>query len=410
VVSQRKFWPLATGHRPLTTTTPTPLHALIVRAIQQHGPLTVAAFMELALYHPDHGYYLSRAQRSGRAGDFYTSVDAGPLFGEVLADQLGEMLALVGERIESAEEAKDAEAQRHGSAALDLVEAAAGNGRLTRDVLDALQREWPVEYGALRVHLVERSEAARARQAETLGPHATRLASRGAQLPARITGVIVANELLDAMPVHVVAMTARGAREIYVDCDGDRLVEREGPISTPALLPFLDLPGAPMLPGTRAEIGLAAAGWIRDAASRLSRGFVLLFDYGDTAPRLRSLGRPEGTLRAFREHRVSARWIDHPGEQDLTAHVDFTALDRAAQAAGLDALGRVDQAKFLLGLGAVERLEAGEATQPQMAALRRRLAAKTLLAPGGIGSTHQAIVFGKNMGSPSLAGLSLLRR
>jgi SAM-dependent MidA family methyltransferase len=351
--------------------------------------------MELALYHPEHGYYASRAQRSGRAGDFYTSVDTGPLFGELLASQVAQMVELMR--------------SRGRDAAIDLVEAAAGNGRLMRDVLDALQRDWPGEYALLRVHLVDRSDAARRAQVDTLGSHATRLVTSASHLPPRFNGILFANELLDALPVHVVSMTAEGPREIYVDADGDRLVERAGPLSTPALLAFLELPGAPVLPGTRAEAGLAAAEWMRDAASRLERGFILLLDYGDVAVRLRSELRPDGTLRAFRGHRVSPHWLEAPGEQDLTSHVDFTALERAAADAGLDVVGRVDQARFLLGLGAVERLQATEAHLPPRAALRRRLAAKALLVPGGIGSTHHALVFGKNMGSPALAGLSLAR-
>jgi SAM-dependent MidA family methyltransferase len=358
--------------------------------------MTVADFMELALYHPDHGYYASRAQRSGRAGDFYTSVDIGPLFGELLARQLAEMLALVRAAAEDAE--------------VDLVEAAAGNGRLMRDVLDALQREWPDVYGLVRVRLVERSEPARTAQIDALGPHAARLAARTAQLPDRVNGILFANELLDALPVHLVGMTADGPREIYVDVEGGRLVEREGPLSTPALLSALELHRAPLFPGRRAEVGLAAAEWIRDAASRVERGFILLLDYGDVAERLRDEARPDGTLRGFREHRVSARWLEVPGEQDLTSHVNFTALERAARDAGLDVLGRVDQARFLLGLGAIERLQAAETGLLPAAALRRRLAAKALLVPGGTGSTHHAMVFGKNIGNPALAGLSLARR
>lgn len=339
--------------------------------------------MELALYHPEHGYYASRAQCSGRGGDFYTSVDAGPLFGELLAVQIADMARRI---------------QADGPSGIDLVEAGAGNGRLMRDVLDALAREFPAEYARMRVHLVELSERARERHREVLGPHAPLLATSGAQLPHAIDGVVYANELLDAFPVHVVVRREEGLREIYVGAAGDWLVEREGPLSTPALQQAIEASGVQVPQGARAEIAPGIAAWIRDVAARLHRGFLIVIDYGDEAAVLRSPARPEGTLRAFRGHRVSGRWLDAPGEQDLTAHVDFTAVDRAAREAGLRPLGRTEQAKFLIALGALDRLEARAAALPATDALRWRLAAKTLLVPGTVGWTHSVALFGKEVG------------
>jgi SAM-dependent MidA family methyltransferase len=350
--------------------------------------MTVAAFMELALYHPEHGYYAARAQRSGREGDFYTSVDVSPMFGELLAIQIAEMGRLLAQDI-------------------DLVEAAAGNGRLARDVLDALERDAPDVYAASRVHLVERSAGARESQRDTLAAHAAKLASADRALPSSISGVLYANELLDAMPVHVVTMNRGEPREIVVGADGDRLVEQESPLSSDALREAIDR--GPAIPdGVRVEISLAAMDWMREVARRLTRGFVLLVDYGDEAHALRSATRPDGTLRAFAAHRVSGHWLASPGEQDLTAHVDFTAIARAATEGGLDVLGRVDQTRFLLGLGAVERLQQQEAGLTPRESLRRRLALKSLLVPGSIGSTHHFMIFGKNVSS-ALAGLSLAR-
>ncbi len=334
--------------------------------------------MDLALYHPEHGYYAAREQRSGRGGDFYTSVDVGPLFGELLAVQIAHLA-------------------RAFEAGFDLVEAAAGNGRLTRDVLDGLQRDAPDVYSRVRVHLVDRSAQARGAQVETLGPHAALLASSAADLPSSFQGVLFANELLDAFPVHVVVMRADGPREVFVDADGDKLVECERALSSAAVRRELDA-GPALGVGLRAEIHLAARDWIHDAGRRLARGFILLLDYGDTAAALRSPARPGGTLRAFRAHRVSGRWMDAPGEQDLTSHVDFTALERWGVEAGLDPLARTDQTRFLIALGAIERLQRAEAALSPMAALRRRLALKTLLVPGGMGTTHSAVVFGKGMG------------
>jgi SAM-dependent MidA family methyltransferase len=166
----------------------------------------------------------------------------------------------------------------------------------------------------------------------------------------------------------------------------------------------------PRIPeGVLVEINLAALEWVQRVAGSLARGFLLVIDYGDEALALRSEGRPEGTLRAFSSHRVSGNWLEHAGEQDLTSHVDFTAVSDAATRAGLELLGRVDQTRFLLGLGAIERLDRDQAALAPAAALRRRLAAKSLIVPGGMGSTHHVLIFGKNVEGSALAGLSALR-
>ena len=192
----------------------------IANRIRRDGPLTVAAFMELALYDPAHGYYASAAQRSGQAGDFYTSVDVGPLFGELLSTFVRRAWRSL--------------AERQAAAPFTLCEAGAGNGRLARDILDTLEREAPDCCSALSVALVERSASACEAHASTLGRHAARLTWSADRLPEAFEGVLVANELLDAMPVHRLAHTPDGWREIYVDvaADGNALFLREGAVLT----------------------------------------------------------------------------------------------------------------------------------------------------------------------------------
>src|SRR5437899_6934016 len=202
--------------------------------------------MELALY-SENGYYARAVQRSGRAGDFFTSVDVGPVFGELLAGQIAEM----ADRL---------------AGPFDLVEAGAGNGRLSADILRALRRDVPSAYERLRLHLVESSPAARSVQRATLDEVADRLASSGTELPQSYEGIVMANELLDAMPVHQVVMRADGLREVYVDAAGGGLRAVEGPPSTPALAEYLTRAGASLEPGWRAEVGLAAIDWVREAA------------------------------------------------------------------------------------------------------------------------------------------------
>ncbi len=370
--------------------------------ILERGPLTVAAFMDLALYDSEFGYYARAAQRSGRSGDFFTSVDVGPLFGELLEVQLAEMSRIL-----------NSEFQILNS---DLVEAGAGNGRLSADILRAAKRRHPAFYESIHLHLVEASVEARRAQTATLGDVAERLGSSGPALPDSFEGVLIANELLDALPVHQVVMREEGLREVYVTtnheprtANHERLVTIEGPPSTPALADYLDRLGVVLEPGWRVEINLRAVDWIRDAARRLRRGFIVLIDYGHDARDLYSPAHATGTLMTFAKHRSGGpeasadvpAWLQHPGDQDLTAHVDFTSVCAAAEAEGMIAIGFLDQTYFLIGL--LEGLP-----NPQSAIRNPQF--KTLMMPGGIGSTHKVLILGKDVGAPALRGCSFRMR
>jgi SAM-dependent MidA family methyltransferase len=385
------------------------LRALIVDRIRTGGPISFAEYMELALYHPSLGYYARASRRTGRAGDFFTSVDVGPLFGELLAKQLAEMW-----RVLQPSGGGGAASGGEPAAAFDLVEAGAGSGRLARDILETASRRDPGFHAAIRLHLVERSPAARAAQPATLGPHALRLASAGDTLPGGVVGAIVANELLDALPTHAVIMTRAGLRELFVDVEGDRLVERPGTPSTPELARYLARAGVTLPPGWRAEVNLAAVGWIRAAARSLQRGFLLIVDYGHEAAAL--YAPSSGTLTTFRRHVAAgpsspdrgslAACLADPGECDITAHVDLTALTQAAEAEGLTTLGRLDQTYFLMGLA-----DLTDTPEPPPEPERQRLRAfKTLVLPGGLGSTHKVLVFGRGVETPHLSGCSYRMR
>jgi SAM-dependent MidA family methyltransferase len=391
--------------------------------------MTVAAFMDLALYDPEVGYYARAAQRSGRAGDFFTSVDVGSLFGELLEVQLAEMAEIVkatAERAEAAEQHVLAACSARPAVAFDLVEAGAGNGRLSADILRAAKSRDPLFYETVRVHLVEASAVARGAQAATLADVAERVVSSSPTLPESFEGVLVANELLDAMPVHQIVMRDEGLREVYVvgpsaqssrsDSDdsateGARrfspasLALAEGAPSTPVLSEYLERAGIRLEEGWRAEINLRAVEWIRNAARRLHRGFIVLIDYGHEAQDLYSLGHAAGTLTTFAAHRSvgtespgsAPSWLQNPGEQDLTAHVDFTSVRAAAEGEGMTTIGFLDQTYFLLGLlpGMVD---------PQ--ATIRNPQWRTLMMPGGLGSTHKVLILGKGVGAPALRGCS----
>ena len=379
------------------------LREVIARRIRSRGPIPFAEYMDLALYHPRYGYYAKVDRRSGRSGDFFTSVDVGTLFGELLAAQFAEMWQCLqlGSNFDSDD--------------CNLVEAAAGSGRLALNILEALARTDPELYDAVRLTLVERSSTARASHIDTLGPHAWKLQRSTETVPAHIRGIVFANELLDALPVHPIVMTNSGLAEVYVDLhsrDRDRFVEYLAPPSA-AVLAHVERFTIELEPGWRAEVSPKAVSWVEQTGRSLDAGFLVLIDYGHNASELYSASHSSGTLTTYHRHVIGtrgshdppARLLD-PGVVDITAHVDLTAVRLAAEGVGLDTLAVVDQTYFLLGIGAATwpaPTEGGET-------IKRRLALKTLLLPGGLGSTHKVLVFGKNVGTPQLRGCSFSQR
>jgi len=238
------------------------------------------------------------------------------------------------------------------------------------------------------------------------------LSSSSAALPDSFEGILLANELLDAMPMHQVVMREEGLREVYVDIvdrapDGATLRSIEGPPSTPALAQYLDRAGVQLDTDIRCEINLRAVEWVREAARRMRRGFMILIDYGHEARELYSMTHSQGTLTTFRGHRSSSAederipaWLRDPGAQDITAHVDFTSIRAAAESEGMETIAFLDQTYFLLalvqtgpsGLMSRDRADSG--------------ALKTLVMPGGLGSTMKALIMGKHVGRPHLTGCS----
>ena len=355
--------------------------------------------MEWALYHQELGYYAREARKTGRAGDFFTSVDVGPIFGELLARQFAEMWRLLDvERVSRLD--RDRETR---PAAFDLVEAGAGNGRLSRDILDAAYRDDRAFYSAIRLSLIERSPAARAAQAAALGPHlallehsVSSLADLSA-LPDQLQGVIFANELLDALPTHAVAMSDEGLREVFVDY-------RDGK--------FVELLAIRRRQGLRSIWRAPVRSW-RQAGARRS---ISPRRIGSRPPRTSSSGDFFSSLiTATKKRSCTARHIprarsrcssgtppkadlQEPGSCDITAHVDLSAVRRAAEQKGMNLLARLDQTYFMMGLGLDDLMNSPQGFDS--ASLHRRLALKTLMLPGGLGSTHKVLVFGKGVGAP----------
>lgn len=370
----------------------TPLAALLAALIRERGPIPFAKFMAECLYHPEHGYYSSLGVPRFR--DYYTSSDVHPIFGRLLARQLHEMWNALG---------------RPGP--FLVVEAGAGTGRLAAHILDFSARELPEFYAALDYVAVERSAARRAAQGVSLDPHlAAGRAVSSAGLPAQVPeGCILSNEFFDALPVHRVVREHGELQEIYVGLDGERFCDHLGPLSVPALANYFAAQCVELLKGQQAEAGLAACDWIEDAGRRLARGFVLTVDYGHPAQELYNERHLRGTLLAYRRHRASEDYYLAPGEQDLTAHVNFTALDLWGRRAGLQPLGQVSQAGFLLALGRGNEFDdLYDSGEDEVARLRARLLLKNLIHPEGMGETFQVFIQHKGIAPPRLTGLQPL--
>jgi len=362
------------------------LHQIITDEITQNGPLPFVEFMARCLYHPQHGYYMHPRSRIGKEGDFFTSSSVHALFGGLIARQLVEMDQLLsGENF-------------------TLVEQGAGEGHLMRDVLDALKRIAPDFYARLQVRIVEVSPDNRKRQGEQLAGHPGKIGwCSFDELPA-FTGCFLSNELIDAFPVHMVEVHNGELREVHVTVDGDGFGEIFLPPSTGELKAHIAWLGHGPCEGNRGEINLVAPRWMREVAARLEKGFALTVDYGYPAEELFAPFRRNGTLMCYHRHNASEDPYIRVGEQDLTAHVDFTALEKAGAEAGLEPLGLFEQYRFLMALGFVEELMRMEAqTRDPVEAQGLRMTLKHLIMPDeGMGTTFKVLVQGKGVGRPQL--------
>ena len=366
------------------------LSGILAERIRTGGPIAFADFMRECLYHPAHGYY-SRAS-AARFGDYYTSVDVHPIFGCLIARQFAEMWELQG-----------------APSPFIVAESGAGVGRLAGHILDFSARALPEFYAALEYVAVERSGARRAEHGARLADHvaAGRLSSVGEISRAISAGCIFSNELLDALPAHRVVMENGALREIYVGFESERFTEELGKPSTPALERYFHEQGITLEEGQQAEVCLEASDWIENAGRALERGFVLTIDYGHEARALYGELHNRGTLLAYRDHTVSENLLDAPGEQDLTSHVNFTAVDVWGRRAGLLRTGLVTQSQFLVALGrANEFADLYEPGQSEMEKLRARLLLKNLIHPEGLGEKFQVLIQHKGVAVPQLTGLS----
>jgi len=368
----------------------TPLAELLADRIRRFGPITFADYMRECLYHPVHGYY-SKAE-SRRFADYYTSVDVHPIFARLLARQFAEMWKSLGRPEEFA-----------------LVEAGAGVGRFAAQVLDFCETTLPDFYGALRYVAVERSAFRREQATMQSRRHAAAgHFTASPEVPARIAaGCIFSNELVDALPVHRVVMDGGTLKEILVGFRDGQFVDILGPLSTCAITEYFAAQNITLREGQHAEAGLEACDWIGEIGRRLARGYVLTIDYGHPAGDLFDDHHMRGTLLAYQNHRVSEDFYASPGEQDLTAHVNFTALESWGGRFGLETAGFTSQTAFLLALGqANEFADLYDEGQSEAERTKARLQLKTLIHPEGMGERFQVLVQRKGVSASPLTGLA----
>jgi SAM-dependent MidA family methyltransferase len=302
--------------------------------IRQHGPMPFAEYMSRALYDPIHGYYRHAGDQIGKRGDFFTSVSVGSFFGELLAFQFARWF----------------EAMQEPASVFQIVEAGAHDGQLAHDVLKTFEQHEAALFRTVEYWIVEPSANWRAAQQATLADFKNvRWFEKISEIQNRVRGVIFSNELLDAMPVHPFAwnVSRRCWEELGVTIRDDSLAWTRLPSSTirPPELPELLLEVLP--DGYIVELSPAAIQWWQSAASALVSGKLVAIDYGGTFEEMLSPGRISGTLRAFTKHHTSADVLVNPGEQDITAHVNFFEVQRAGEASGLKTNGFTTQSQFL---------------------------------------------------------------
>lgn len=359
------------------------LQEVIIQKIKTEGPISFHDFMGMALYYPKLGYYNTYKDKIGPDGDYYTSPNLTPLFGTLIGVQLEEMWKNLGEN------------------PFTVVELGAGTGLLCHDILDYLKTNEKL-YHSLNYYIVEQSPAMREKERAHLYEKITWFNSLD-ELP-EIIGCFLSNELFDNIPVHKVEMTDE-LMEVFVDYNaiGFKEVLMTGNKNLSNYLTDLNV----VLPKNfRTEINLDAISYIKEIASRLKKGYVITIDYGYESNELYHEQRSNGTLLCYHKHKTNSDPYIHIGEQDITAHVNFSALSHWGLMNGLEICGLTSQANFLLSLGFMDYQKNQEMTDDNIvkAAKQGALLIHTLLVE--MGTKYKVLIQQKGTACAPLKGLS----
>lgn len=368
--------------------------------------ITFAEFMEMVLYHPQFGYYATPGSIIGAQGDFVTSPHMGSDFGELIAEQFADMWEVLGQPDE-----------------FTVMEMGAGQGLVAGDVIAYLKSHHPNCLKALNYIIVEKSPALRVEQKKRLAQWQQQGVSIRWQTlqdieSDTIVGCAFSNELVDAFPVHWIQLLNQKLVEKWVTLKGKQFVSIPGPLSTPKIEQHLDWVGIDLdlafgYPEEYlTEVNLAAVSWIDQVADKIHKGYILTIDYGYTAQKYYSPARCEGTLQCYYQHSYHNDPLIHVGDQDITAHVNFTALEQRGEEIALKKIGFVQQGLFLMALGLSDRLTALSQSTLQFTKLAtaqniqnimmRREALHQLISPMGLGN-FGVLIQGKNLTQVEIA-------
>ena len=371
------------------------LEQKIVERIRREGTISFESFMDMALYDSEFGYYVSQGQRIGREGDFYTSSHLHPIFGVMVGKQIAEMWDLMGcpERF-------------------TIVEMGAGEGYVCKDMLDYLnqagsggQRPESSFYQTLQYLIVERNELQRHRQQERLNAYKEKIRwISDIREAGAVRGCIFSNELLDAFPVHLVRMEDK-LREIFVNHNGITFIDQTGDLSSDAIAEYFRNAGIELAVGYTTEVNLRIRDWLLDINAVLEKGFVFTIDYGHPAEEYYSEDRNRGTLLCYHNHEFSEDPYQNIGDQDMTSHVNFSAVKRWGEEIGLRALGYCSQGSFFLSMGIDQEIaRLAESSADYLFELGR---IKKLFLPQGMGDSHKVLIQYKGSELPQLQGFSM---
>jgi SAM-dependent MidA family methyltransferase len=352
--------------------------------IRRAGPVTFAWFMGQALYHPEFGYYSSGRCQIGRRGDYFTNVSVGSLFGRLLAGQFVEMWEVLGRPADFA-----------------IVEQGAHQGDFARDVLTAAREQAPEFFSVVRYRIIEPFTVLQQRQAETLGDIGGKVKwEKSLGEMELFCGVHFSNELLDAMPVHLVSREAQSDewQERCVGGSGEGFAFVTRPIGDEKLRRQLAKIPRPLAPPYETEVNLTALDWVADVARKITRGFVLAVDYGYARDQFYAPERMTGTLQCYAGHRTVASPLQGVGQTDISARVEWTSVAERAEECGLTLTGFADQHHFITGLLSRRPPEESEGR-----------ALQTLLHPELLGTRFQFLALGKGVPANQVSGFSFAR-
>ncbi|RJP59460.1 MAG: SAM-dependent methyltransferase [Deltaproteobacteria bacterium] len=360
------------------------LKSIIIDKIRKKGRITFAEYMDMALYHPVHGYYNSSGEKIGKDGDYYTSPHVHPVFGQLIARLLYQMWNIMGEISD-----------------FTIVEAGAGKGFLCCDILDYARRQLPDFYESLTYNIIEISSHFSATQKELMKSHSDKnkviwySPDDFGKRDFCFNGCYLSNELLDSFPFNMVKMEEGRLKEVYVTLNKSGFMEELGELSTPALEQYFTNLDITLEEGQKAEVNLGIFDWLKEIHSAMGKGFVITIDYGYTADELFAPYRTDGTISCYYRHTVNHNPYIRPGFQDITAHVDFTTLIETGEKMNLKKTLYLEQYRFLIALGLLDTIDDLEKNKHNLSILeyyKEKLAMKNFLMPGGMGVLFKVLI------------------